>query len=128
MAKQRSSSLFVSSFLTPRCDTLLYLIAFLSIFSIVLHHISLSAAVDSHFEGFDADEEVELDDDSLLLQSFFSDVSRSSLSSPSSVSVTRAHLLKKPKREIFFNLEIGYSVSLSFHGKMGKPWVTKDEA
>ncbi|KAI3707837.1 hypothetical protein L2E82_36703 [Cichorium intybus] len=78
MAKQRSSSLFFSSFLTPRGDTLLYLIALLSIFSLVLHHISLSAAADSHFEGFDADEEVELDDDSLLLQSSLSDLPRRS--------------------------------------------------
>ncbi|KAI3779125.1 hypothetical protein L2E82_08652 [Cichorium intybus] len=122
MVKQRSSSLLVSSFLTPRCDTLLYLIAFLSIFSLVLHHISLSAAADSHFEGFDADEEVELDDDSLLLQSSFSDVSPSSLSSPSSVFVTRAHLLKNPNEKSSSTSKIslfplsygGYSVSLNF--------------
>ncbi|KAJ9552365.1 hypothetical protein OSB04_016410 [Centaurea solstitialis] len=73
MAKPRSSSSssFFSSILTPRGDTLLYLIALLSIFSLFLHHISLSAAADdhnSHFEGFDADDELD-DSDSLLLQS-----------------------------------------------------------
>ncbi|KAI3707934.1 hypothetical protein L2E82_36873 [Cichorium intybus] len=122
MAKQQSSSLFISSFLTPRCDTLLYLIALLSIFSLVLHHISLFAAVDSHFKGFDADEEVEFDDDSLLLQSSLSDVSPSSLSSPSFVSVTRARLLKNPNEKSSSTSKIplfprsygAYSVSLSF--------------
>ncbi|KAI3755188.1 hypothetical protein L1987_54983 [Smallanthus sonchifolius] len=42
-----------------------YLITLLSIFSILLHHISLSATADSHFEGFDADDEIELSDGSL---------------------------------------------------------------
>ena len=87
MAKRRSSSsLFFSSLLTPRGDTLLYLIALLSIFSLFLHHISLSAAADSHFEGFDADDEVELDDDSLLLQSSLSDLPRRSPPPPTTLS------------------------------------------
>ncbi|XP_024961538.1 uncharacterized protein At5g49945-like [Cynara cardunculus var. scolymus] len=88
MAKGRSSSssLFFSSLLAPRGDTLLYLIALLSIFSLFLHHISLSATADSHFEGFDADDEVELDDDSLLLQSSLSDLPRRSPPPPTTLS------------------------------------------
>ncbi|KAI3805149.1 hypothetical protein L1987_27252 [Smallanthus sonchifolius] len=46
-------------------SSVFYLIALLSIFSLLLHHISLSATADSHFEGFDADDEIELSDDSL---------------------------------------------------------------
>ncbi|KAI3770380.1 hypothetical protein L6452_01511 [Arctium lappa] len=71
MANPRSSFL-----LSPRGDTLLYLIALLSIFSLLLQHISTAATADSHFEGFDAEDEIE--DDSLLLQSSLSDLPRRS--------------------------------------------------
>ncbi|KAH7865478.1 hypothetical protein Vadar_007245 [Vaccinium darrowii] len=68
--RHSSSSLFftpLSSFLLPRGgDTLWYLLALLSIFSLLLHHLSLSASADSHFEGFDADDDESLDDDSSL--------------------------------------------------------------
>ncbi|KAK1430211.1 hypothetical protein QVD17_12785 [Tagetes erecta] len=62
MAKQRSSKLF-TSFLTSTNNTFIYLIALISIVSLLLHHIS----ADSHFEGFDADDDIDLDDS--LLQS-----------------------------------------------------------
>ncbi|KAI3810384.1 hypothetical protein L1987_19996 [Smallanthus sonchifolius] len=75
MATPRSSSFF-SSFFSPRGDTLLYFIALLSISSLLLHHLSISASADSHFEGFDADEELE--DDSIILQSPLSDLPRRS--------------------------------------------------
>ncbi|KAL7002075.1 hypothetical protein U1Q18_003226 [Sarracenia purpurea var. burkii] len=72
MAKRYcSSSLWFtpfSSLFVPRGDTLWYLLAILSIFSLLIHHFSLSAvAVDSHFEGFDADDDETLDDDSFQL-------------------------------------------------------------
>ncbi|CAK9165417.1 unnamed protein product [Ilex paraguariensis] len=66
MAKRPSSSLFFSplSLFLPRGDTLFYLIALLSICSLILHHLSLSSATpDSHFEGFDADDDEFLEND-----------------------------------------------------------------
>ncbi|KAI3509317.1 hypothetical protein L1887_24511 [Cichorium endivia] len=86
MANRRPSSLFFSSFFSPRGDTLLYLIALLSIFSILLHHLSISASADSHFEGFDADDEVE--DDSFLIQSPLSDLPRRSPPPPTTLSTS----------------------------------------
>ncbi|KAH6762597.1 hypothetical protein C2S52_020030 [Perilla frutescens var. hirtella] len=58
MAKRSSSSLLTSplSLLLPRGDAFLYLFALISLFSILLHHLS-PAAAHPHFEGFDADEE-----------------------------------------------------------------------
>lgn len=63
MANRPSSSLWfspVSSLIFPRgSDPLWYLIALLSIFSLFLHQLSRSSLVfaDSHFEGFDVDDE-----------------------------------------------------------------------
>ncbi|PIN20994.1 hypothetical protein CDL12_06314 [Handroanthus impetiginosus] len=60
MAKRSSSSMFISplSLFVPRGDAFLYLFALLSIFSLLLHHLSASAAAaHPHFEGFDADED-----------------------------------------------------------------------
>ncbi|KAK9286177.1 hypothetical protein L1049_014560 [Liquidambar formosana] len=64
MAKRPSSSSLwftpISSLIFPRgSDTLWYLIALLSIFSLFLHHLSRSSLVlaDSHFEGFDVDDD-----------------------------------------------------------------------
>lgn len=68
MAKRPSSSLWftpISSLIIPRGgDNLWYLIAILSIFSLFLHHLSRSSLVlaDSHFEGFDVDEDEAFDD------------------------------------------------------------------
>ncbi|KAI8022156.1 Uncharacterized protein LOK49_LG03G03192 [Camellia lanceoleosa] len=69
MAARRhcSSSLWLSplsSLFLPRGD----LLALIFILSLLLHHLTLStvSAADSHFEGFDADDET-LDDDSLHL-------------------------------------------------------------
>ncbi|KAH6802448.1 hypothetical protein C2S51_033894 [Perilla frutescens var. frutescens] len=58
MAKRSSSSLLTSplSLLLPRGDAFLYLFALVSLFSILLHHLS-PAAAHPHFEGFDADED-----------------------------------------------------------------------
>ncbi|KAL7119620.1 hypothetical protein ACP275_02G074000 [Erythranthe tilingii] len=58
MAKRSPSSLLSSplSLLLPRGDGLLYLIALLSIFSLLLHHLT-PAAAHPQFEGFDADED-----------------------------------------------------------------------
>ncbi|KAL7205789.1 hypothetical protein ACSBR2_018664 [Camellia fascicularis] len=70
MAASRHSSLSFSSslcsvFFLPRGDSLIYLVALLSIFSLLVHHLSLA---DSHFEGFDLDDSDEtLEDDSLQL-------------------------------------------------------------
>ncbi|GMP39372.1 hypothetical protein CsSME_00010235 [Camellia sinensis var. sinensis] len=70
MAANRHSSLSFSSSLCsvvflPRGDSLIYLVALLSIFSLLVHHLSLA---DSHFEGFDLDDSDEtLEDDSLQL-------------------------------------------------------------
>ncbi|KAI3786698.1 hypothetical protein L1987_40588 [Smallanthus sonchifolius] len=86
MAKSRPSSSFFSSFLSPRGDTRLYLIALLSIFSLLLHHLSISASADSHFEGFDADEEAE--DDFILLQPPLSDLPRRSPPPPTTLSTS----------------------------------------
>ncbi|KAJ9561418.1 hypothetical protein OSB04_006578 [Centaurea solstitialis] len=88
MANRRSpSSRFFSSLLSPRGDTLLYLIALVSIFSFFLHHISISASADSHFEGFELEEE---DDDSsfLLLQSSLSDLPRRSPPPPTTLTTS----------------------------------------
>ncbi|KAL2477569.1 hypothetical protein Fot_46583 [Forsythia ovata] len=64
MAKRSSSSsLLISplSLFLPRGDTLLYLIALLSIFSLLVHRLSASpTTAQSHFEGFDADEDEDL--------------------------------------------------------------------
>ncbi|CAI9765308.1 unnamed protein product [Fraxinus pennsylvanica] len=63
MAKRSSSSsssLLISplSLFLPRGDTLLYLIALLSLFSLLVHRLSASpTTAQSHFEGFDADED-----------------------------------------------------------------------
>ncbi|GMP29136.1 hypothetical protein CsSME_00004383 [Camellia sinensis var. sinensis] len=69
MAARRhcSSSLWfspLSSLFFPRGD----LLAFIFILSLLLHHLTLStvSAADSHFEGFDADDET-LDDDPIHL-------------------------------------------------------------
>ncbi|XP_073128448.1 uncharacterized protein At5g49945-like [Henckelia pumila] len=53
-----SRSLFISplSLLRPRGDAFLYLFALLSIFSLLLHHLS-AAPAHPHFEGFDADDD-----------------------------------------------------------------------
>ncbi|KAL8205863.1 hypothetical protein R6Q57_009414 [Mikania cordata] len=83
MANPRSSS-FLSCFFSPRGDTLLYLIALLSIFSLLFHHLSISASADSHFEGFDADEDAE--DDSIILRSPLSDLPRRSPPPPTTLS------------------------------------------
>ncbi|KAD5317965.1 hypothetical protein R6Q59_033284 [Mikania micrantha] len=83
MANSRSSSFF-SSFFSPRGDTLLYLIALLSIFSLLLHH--LSAAGDSHFEGFDADDEPE--DDPIIFQPPLADLPRRSPPPPTTLSTS----------------------------------------
>uniref|UniRef100_A0A251RY58 DUF1682 family protein n=1 Tax=Helianthus annuus TaxID=4232 RepID=A0A251RY58_HELAN len=40
-------------------------LALLSLSSLLLHHTSFSATADPHFEGFDADDDLDLDDDSL---------------------------------------------------------------
>ncbi|KAJ0734346.1 putative PAT complex subunit CCDC47 protein [Helianthus annuus] len=81
MATPRSPP-FLSSFLSPRGDTLLYLIALLSIFSLLLHHLS----ADSHFEGFDADEDLE--DDSVILQPPLSTLPRRSPPPPTTLSTS----------------------------------------
>lgn len=60
MAKRSSSSLLISplSLFLPRGDAFLYLFALLSLFSLLLHHISASpTAAHPHFEGFDAEED-----------------------------------------------------------------------
>ncbi|GFY94705.1 hypothetical protein Acr_10g0000900 [Actinidia rufa] len=58
---------FLSSLLLPLgTTTLWHLLAVLSIFSLLLLHISLSAAADSHFEGFDDESP---DDESLSITS-----------------------------------------------------------
>ncbi|XP_022897010.1 uncharacterized protein At5g49945-like [Olea europaea var. sylvestris] len=61
MAKRSSSSsLLISplSLFLPRGDSLLYLIALLSLFSLLVHRLSASpTTAQSHFEGFDADED-----------------------------------------------------------------------
>ncbi|GFY88557.1 hypothetical protein Acr_06g0004970 [Actinidia rufa] len=66
MARRHSSPLWfspLSSLLFPRGDALLYLVALLSIFSLLLHRLSLtSVAAHSHFEGFDADDDAIEDD------------------------------------------------------------------
>ncbi|KAI7755290.1 hypothetical protein M8C21_004869 [Ambrosia artemisiifolia] len=79
MATPRSSLL---SFFSPRGDTLLYFLALLSIFSLICHHIS----ADSHFEGFDADDD--LDDDVVLLQPPLSDLPRRSPPPPTTLSTS----------------------------------------
>ncbi|KAG6427272.1 hypothetical protein SASPL_111514 [Salvia splendens] len=60
MAIRSSSSLLrlksPLSLLLPRGDAFLYLFALLSIFSLLLHHLT-PAAAQPHFEGFDADED-----------------------------------------------------------------------
>ncbi|KAK9069609.1 hypothetical protein SSX86_011513 [Deinandra increscens subsp. villosa] len=71
------------SFFSPRGDTLLYLIALLSISSILLHNLSISASADSHFEGFDADEDLED-----ILQSPLSDLPRRSPPPPTTLSTS----------------------------------------
>uniref|UniRef100_A0A5B6YGX1 Uncharacterized protein n=1 Tax=Davidia involucrata TaxID=16924 RepID=A0A5B6YGX1_DAVIN len=72
MARRSSSSLWfspLSSLFLPRGDTLCYIVALLSIFSLLIHHLSVNsvAAAESHFEGFDAEDDETLDDDSLHL-------------------------------------------------------------
>ncbi|KAL6964439.1 hypothetical protein U1Q18_035493 [Sarracenia purpurea var. burkii] len=71
MARRHSAPLCFSSLsalFLPRGDTLWYLLALLSIFSLLIHHLSLStASADSHFEGFDADDEDALEDDAFQL-------------------------------------------------------------
>ncbi|XP_059653556.1 uncharacterized protein At5g49945-like [Cornus florida] len=71
MAKRSSSPLWfspLSSLLLPRGDTLWYIIALFSILSLLIHHLSISSvAADSHFEGFDAEDDETLEDDSLRL-------------------------------------------------------------
>uniref|UniRef100_A0A5B6YH25 Coiled-coil domain-containing protein 47 n=1 Tax=Davidia involucrata TaxID=16924 RepID=A0A5B6YH25_DAVIN len=73
MARRPSSSLWfspLSSLFLPRGDTLWYILALLSIFSLLIHHLSVSslaAADSSHFEGFDADDDETLEDESLQL-------------------------------------------------------------
>ncbi|PIN26951.1 hypothetical protein CDL12_00308 [Handroanthus impetiginosus] len=60
MAKRSSSSLLASplSLFLPRGDAFLYLFAVLSLFSLLLHHLSASpTAARPHFEGFDAEED-----------------------------------------------------------------------
>ncbi|KAK6143765.1 hypothetical protein DH2020_024113 [Rehmannia glutinosa] len=63
MAKRSSSSLLTSplSIFLPRGDAFLYLFALLSIFSLLLHHLSASSAAAARpdFEGFDAEEDDE---------------------------------------------------------------------
>ncbi|CAM8937585.1 unnamed protein product [Rhodiola kirilowii] len=72
MARRTSPSL---CFLIPRAaDSLMYLVALLTIFSIFLNHFSRSslvsaASADSHFEGFDADDDEALADDNDDLES-----------------------------------------------------------
>ncbi|KAK1440369.1 hypothetical protein QVD17_06194 [Tagetes erecta] len=84
MAITRSlSSSFFPSIFSPRGDTLLYLIALLSISSLILHHISISATADPHFEGFD-----DLEDDSIILQSPLSDLPRRSPPPPTTLSTS----------------------------------------
>ncbi|XP_051132606.1 uncharacterized protein At5g49945 [Andrographis paniculata] len=67
MANRRSSSsssLLVAplSLLLPRGDTYLYLFALLSLFSLLLQHLSAAPTTpDLHFEGFDADEDEDFD-------------------------------------------------------------------
>ncbi|XAR49357.1 hypothetical protein NMG60_11032537 [Bertholletia excelsa] len=72
MARRHSSSVWLSplsSFFLPRGDTLWYLVVLLSILSLLLHHLCLcTIAAESHFEGFDAeDDEALAEDDSLHL-------------------------------------------------------------
>ncbi|CAA0814062.1 Protein of unknown function (DUF1682 [Striga hermonthica] len=57
MAKRPSSSLLTSpySLIIPRGDAFLFLFALLSIFSLLLHHVSAASRPD--FEGFDAEED-----------------------------------------------------------------------
>ncbi|KAI4296194.1 hypothetical protein L6164_036171 [Bauhinia variegata] len=66
MAKQPSSFLILSLFFPRRGDSFLYLFAIISIFSLFLTHFSRSALVhaDSHFEGFDAEDD-DFDDQSI---------------------------------------------------------------
>ncbi|CAN4110712.1 unnamed protein product [Withania somnifera] len=56
MAKHSFSLSPLSSFILFRGDTLFYLIALISILSLLLHHLSPVSAENRHFEGFDADE------------------------------------------------------------------------
>ncbi|XAR56313.1 hypothetical protein NMG60_11036748 [Bertholletia excelsa] len=72
MARRHSSALWfspLSSVFFPRgCDTLWYLLAILSIFSLLIHHLCLSTvAADSHFEGFDADDDDAVEEEALQL-------------------------------------------------------------
>ncbi|KAK3028243.1 hypothetical protein RJ639_037577 [Escallonia herrerae] len=62
MARRSSSSSHwlspVSSLFIPRTgDTLWYLVALLSVLSVLLHRLSAASAADPHFEGFDADDD-----------------------------------------------------------------------
>ncbi|KAK4424411.1 hypothetical protein Salat_1634500 [Sesamum alatum] len=60
MAKRSSSSFLISplSLFIPRGDAFLYLFGLLSLFSLLLHHLSASpTAAHPHFEGFDAEED-----------------------------------------------------------------------
>uniref|UniRef100_A0A7N0TW65 Coiled-coil domain-containing protein 47 n=1 Tax=Kalanchoe fedtschenkoi TaxID=63787 RepID=A0A7N0TW65_KALFE len=74
MARRASPSLCsISSLLLPRsADSLCHLVALLTIFSLFLNHLARAALVsaDSHFEGFDAEEDDEaLADESADLES-----------------------------------------------------------
>lgn len=72
MAKRASLMMSPLSLFIPRGggDTHLYLLALLSIFSLLLHHLAVSAVADQspqhHFEGFDADD---VEDDDILSSS-----------------------------------------------------------
>ncbi|KAL2231404.1 uncharacterized protein At5g49945 [Sesamum indicum] len=60
MAKRSPSSFLISplSLFLPRGDAFLYLFALLSLFSLLLHHLSASpTSAHPHFEGFDAEED-----------------------------------------------------------------------
>nr|GMC89749.1 uncharacterized protein At5g49945 [Ipomoea batatas] len=64
MARRSSSSRIISPlsvFFIPRGDMRLYLIALISVVSVLLHHLAVASASEPrHFEGFDADEVDEL--------------------------------------------------------------------
>ncbi|KAJ7968006.1 DUF1682 family protein [Quillaja saponaria] len=66
MAKRASSSFYFSLFVPRLGDSLLYFFAIISILSLFVNHVSRCAFVlaDSHFEGFEADED-DIDDQSL---------------------------------------------------------------